>query len=56
MMRMTLSVPLLLIVTSQALLAQGGLGSISGTVVDPSGAVVSSARVVLLDVKTLGAQ
>ena len=31
---------------------QGGLGSISGTVVDPSGAVIPSASVVLLEIQT----
>ncbi|MCC6862939.1 MAG: TonB-dependent receptor [Bryobacterales bacterium] len=45
---------LLVISMSGALFAQGGLGSISGTVVDPSGAVVPSARVVLLEIQTQG--
>ena len=39
-----------------AVFAQGGLGSITGTVIDPSGAVVPGASVRLLEVSTQGAR
>lgn len=53
-MRRKSAILTLFLSVSGALYAQGGLGSISGTVVDPSGAVVPNARVVLLDIKTQG--
>jgi hypothetical protein len=55
-MRRLLPVCLLLLCAATAALAQGGRGSISGLVSDPSGALVAGAKITLLDHATGVAQ
>src|SRR5512140_2639937 len=55
-MRRLFVVLALVVLMARPSFAQAGLGSITGTVVDPSGAVVPGASVRLLEVSTQGAR